>query len=62
MMIRGMYFGACLGATAFEIQAHRLVVRILCPSCYFWPRRHFSCNGWVIPAVITFRITPKEPA
>lgn len=60
MRVFGMYLGAGLGATAYEVQVHRLVVRFLRPKCYFWPRRHTSMSEWwVFPAVVRISIHPK---
>jgi len=58
MRIKGIYIGAGLGATAYEVQIHKLVIRILRPKLYFWPYRHFLTGKLVFPEAIGFRIYP----
>jgi hypothetical protein len=61
MRIRGIYFGAGLGATAYEIQVHKLVVRLLRPGHWFWPYRHLHFKDLIIwPEFVTFKLHKEQ--
>lgn len=48
-----------IGATCYEFEIGRVYIRILRPSLYFIPYRHFLTRRFVFPKAFSVRILEK---